>query len=242
MNIMKKIAEKYKVSLHQKDFAIKRQILLKIRKLMKINENMGFKDNNIILDCLKIFENCKLEAYYEQTGHNVSMCQEEGNIAVGYGFNLTRPEAEAEFLSILPNVCFEAVKKGKRKLKQEEADLLLLESVKIRTKELNVIFQRQWNYLPEYVKVALESVYYNCPRIFYAKTNLKNKIKDFLIKKDEMILYEIAEMLIMYKHKNFPEALNERRRLECVLMCGTEDFYEIQQSSYELELACVGYL
>lgn len=93
-----KIAEKYDVSTKQSTYNIKKQIIHKMRRLLKTNVTLGFSNDLIKQDFLVLFEGCRLEAYYEKTGLSIKTAPNtQSNVAVGYGFNMSRPEAKVEW-------------------------------------------------------------------------------------------------------------------------------------------------
>ncbi len=95
-----------------------------------------------------------------------------GNITVGAGFNMDRPDARAEWDKILGDeVSFDDVYSGSTLINNQQLKRLLKYSVDPREAELAKSYKEVWGKLRPNEKIAVLSAYYNGPRL--VKTNTR---------------------------------------------------------------------
>lgn len=231
---IEKLINKYEVNKKQSDYAIKKEIVHKMKKLIHSHVLLDVSCEQIQHDFIDLFEGYRLEAYYEKTGkkvHNSTTVNHQDIIAVGYGFNMSRAEAHKEWSQVLPETLFHKVKKGHANLTEAQAKMLLKHSLMQRRGELQHMFHGKWDVLDTHIQIALESVYYNSPGLFAynANNNLKTAIEAFMFSPEKTHLLKIAYELMKYKHKNFDNVMHNRRKLEGFLICGTDDPMYVEQ-------------
>lgn len=207
----------------------KRVRVLKNLICKKIGDMQAYIREFIIL-----LEGKTLYAYDDRTGLKISDIMHEqkmldkrrinGCITVGVGFNMSRSTAKQEWkTSGLDEKLFDKVIAGKAILTHKQVEQLLAYSLYQRRLELIDIFPI-WHELPIHVQCAIESIWYNCPRL----------VKDYVFRDYIMSgnYTKAALRLLESKHehlsRSLQDAIYKRRVLECIML--ENDLYD---SKYE---------
>lgn len=128
---------------------------------------------------------------------------------------------------MLPISLYEQIKQGIKTIEHAQALALLRNSVQMREHELKRIFDTSWHYLPDNIKIALESAYYNVPALFAYNSMLRQYVFNYVETGHNLELFRIGRLLLSYRHKNLHASLHVRRKLESFLLCGEDDLDEI---------------
>lgn len=164
-------------------------------------------------DFLKRHEAARTLAYDDATGKPVTQGPVKGNVTVGIGFNMARPDAAEVFerATGLDRSAFEAVKSGKRPLNQTEIRRLF--DVTIQEAE-DIVSQRIGDDLPEHERLTAVSMAFNGPSLIGPKFTAAMKRGD-----RKAALHEI---LYNSNAKGIP-GLHNRRYAEARMFAGPAD-------------------
>lgn len=198
------------------------EIVKKMRVLLTAEHSLHQSEQQIEKirkQFIVMFEGCKNDAYDDRTGQKIKDGGKNGCVTIGCGFNMSRDAALEEWkLAELNEEMFAQAYEGELALTTEQVAKLLDVSLSIREAELMQKIP-EWKKLPIYVRIGLESAYYNSPRIFKV-SELLDFINLFLHTDDGMYLKRAGEELAKYKHTVDLPTLRNRRQLEALMICG----------------------
>ena len=153
-------------------------------------------------------------AYDDATGRPVTSGQKRGNVTVGIGFNMDRPDAPTVMQRVLGygKQAFDAVYSGKRSLD----DLEIRKLFDYTVKEAEDVVQKKLGdvALPEHQRIALVSMAFNSPKLIGEKIVNAIKSKDFGAALNEILFNSNAR-----GHRG----LAARRYKEAVMFHGPAD-------------------
>ena len=143
---------------------------------------------------------------------------------VGVGFNMDQPGAVQQWNEAFKNpdgsiaVSFDEVYCGKRKLKDKEIDRLFDYSVRIREKELTRSYSRNtWNKLKPNERLAIESIYFNRPKLVRGGSDIQDFMRDYLRTSDVVYLKRAMAKILANL-----DGLGDRRHAEAAMLSSHE--------------------
>lgn len=156
-------------------------------------------------DFLKRHEASRTLAYDDATGKPVTSGPITGNVTVGIGFNMERPDSPEVFQKAtgLGRAEFDAVKSGRRRLSEQEVRALFDHTIQ---EAEDIVSSRLGDDLPEHERIAAVSMAFNGPSLIGPKFTAAIKSGDRRAALNEILYNSNAKRINGLYNRRYAEA------------------------------------
>lgn len=143
-----------------------------------------------------------------------------GNITIGIGFNMSNDSVarDAWKSAFGDSLDFDEVKKGKRKLTEEQVDILFNVSLDIRERELRRFYDVDFDKLRLNERLVIEDAYFNRADLVNKKSKFFKNICNYYNTGDNKELKKAIIQILYYSNKKKIKGLKHRRNKAAVLL------------------------